>query len=138
MVDVLKTHRVLFDNISSSKSIRGISPILDSSYPKFFTSMAQIKTPVSLIITEPILEIIKKDYSKELRAFLSLENARLYTIKEARIAFIVTDAFMTFSLYKRNGEFDFTTSLISFEPSAIKWGEDLFEYYQKMAVEVKQ
>lgn len=100
--------------------------------------MAQIKTPVSLIITEPILEIIKKDYSKELRAFLSLENARLYTIKEARIAFIVTDAFMTFSLYKRNGEFDFTTSLISFEPSAIKWGEDLFEYYQKMAVEVKQ
>jgi len=129
--DVSATHRAIFDNISKSRPIIGISPIFDTSYPQFFTSLAQKKIPISIIIAEHVFDKIKRDYSKELRTFLSLDNARLYTIKEAGIAFIVTDTFTAFSLHHRNGEFDALTSLMSFEPSAIKWGEELFEYYRE-------
>jgi predicted transcriptional regulator len=114
----------------------GISPIFDTHYPQFFTSLAQKKIPASIIITEHIFKIIKNDYTKELRTFLNLDNARLYTIKEAGIAFIVTDTFTAFSLRHRTGEFDALMSLMSFEPSAIKWGEELFEYYRGKSIEI--
>ncbi len=134
--DASATHRILFDNISQSKSIMGISPIFDKDYPRFFTSIAQKKIPVSIIITDHVFEIVKKDYSKELLMFLSLDNARLFTIKEAKIACVVTDTFTSFSLHNRSGEFDLLTNLMSFEPSAIKWGEELFEYYREKSKEI--
>jgi len=127
--DASATHRILFDNISHSKSIIGVSPIFDKHYPQFFTSLAQKKIPVSIIITDHVFEIINKDYTEELRMFLSFDNARLYTIKEARIACIVTNTFTSFSLHNRSGEFDLLTNMMSYKPSAIKWGEELFEYY---------
>lgn len=134
--DISAAHRVVFDNISKSRSIIGISPIFDSSYPQFFISLAQKKIPISIIITEHIFDKIKKDYAKELRTFLNIDNARLYTIKDAGIACVVTDIFTAFSLRHRNGEFDSLTSLMSFESSAIKWGEELFGYYRGKSTEI--
>ncbi len=136
--DVSATRRILYDNILKSKSIKGISPVFDVSYPQFFTSLALKKIPVSIIITDHIFERVKKDNAKELRTYLSLDNAKLFTIKEARIACVVTDTFTSFSLHKRNGEFDLLTNLMSFKLSAIKWGEELFEYYQEKSTRIDQ
>nr|WP_174591859.1 transcriptional regulator FilR1 domain-containing protein [Methanocella conradii] len=54
----------------------------------------------------------------------------------ARLALAVTDSFLALSLFKDDG-FDAQASLVSREKSALKWGEELFEYYKRGAREIK-
>jgi predicted transcriptional regulator len=44
---------------------------------------------------------------------------------------------MTMGLFNESGRFD-RQYVISFEPQAIKWGQELFEYYRDMSREIKQ
>lgn len=92
--------------------------------------------PISIILTEHVFNVIKKDYMKELKLFLRQDNASLYAIKEAKIALAVTDTFTSLSLHNRDGSFDMLTNLMSFEPTSIKWGEKLFEYYREKSTRV--
>ncbi len=127
----------IFDNLSRSKFIACISPIFDIDYPEFFLSIARQNVQVSIITTEAILEKIEKDHADALQQYLKCDNARMYAISDARLAFAVTDAFISISLYK-NGILDTSTNLMGFETSAIKWGMELFEYYKQRSREINE
>ncbi|MDI6898186.1 transcriptional regulator FilR1 domain-containing protein [Methanocella conradii] len=60
----------------------------------------------------------------------------MYVVDEARLALAVTDSFLALSLFNDSG-FNAQTSLVSREESALKWGEELFEYYRRRSKEVK-
>jgi len=130
------THHEVFGNLSRSKSIAGISPIFDIDYPEFFLSIARQKIPITIITTEAIFDKIEKDHMNALQSYLKCDDAKMHTIKDSRLAFVVTDSFISISLYK-NGTIDASTNLISFEASAIKWGMELFEYYKLKSKEIK-
>ena len=46
-------------------------------------------------------------------------------------AYIVTDKYLSMGLFMKNGVFDSTKDVVSNDPSAIRFGEDLFSYYLK-------
>ncbi|MDI6898190.1 helix-turn-helix transcriptional regulator [Methanocella conradii] len=124
------------ERLEGSSSLAGISPMFDSRLPGIILSIARRGTPLSIILTRSIYEKVASGYKNDLREFLSCENARLYVIGEARLALVVTDSFLALSLFKGDG-FDAQTSLMSREKSALKWGEELFEYYKQGAMEIK-
>ena len=127
-------HREVYGNIAKSKSIAGISSAFDADYPKFFLSMAMQKIPVSIITTENIIKKIEKDHANTLQSYLKCD-ARMYIINDIKMMFVVTNVFIAIVLYK-NGVLDTSTSLISFERSAINWGIELFEHYKQRSKEM--
>ena len=137
MRDINATYREIVEKLSMSSSLKGISPIFDAHFPEVIVSIALRNAPTSIILTRDIYEIVAEKYEDALRAFLSCENARLYVVEEARLALAVTDSFLSVSLYHKDGGFDAQTNLMSFEESALKWGEELFEYYRRQSKEVK-
>lgn len=136
MDNIAATYREVLEKMAMSGRIRGISPIFDSYYPEFFLSLAKKEIPVSIITTGNLLEKVKNDHGTIFKEYLNYDHARLYVIDDARLAFAVTDTFVSLSLYWKNGEFDAITNLMSFEKSALEWGEDLFEYYRQRSKEI--
>ncbi|WP_174590466.1 helix-turn-helix transcriptional regulator [Methanocella conradii] len=136
--DTAAVHNVIFDNLIKSKSIIGISPIFNSTYPDFFLSFARQNNTVSIILTERILKKVEEEYSDVLQAYLECDNARLYVIDDVRLALVVTDIFLALALPHKNGPLDTQSCLVSFEKSALQGGVELFEYYKQRSKEIKR
>jgi len=49
----------------------------------------------------------------------------------------IANNIMTVGLFNESGKFD-RQYVISFEPQAIKWGQELFKYYRDMSREVNK
>jgi predicted transcriptional regulator len=94
---------------------------------------------ISLLVAEPVLQRCIDDYREDLLHFLSLENVKLFLYSgELRIASLtVTDDSMAFSLFPRERHFD-RESLISYDPSSLKWGMELFNHLLKNAEQVTE
>lgn len=136
--NISAVYREAINNIARSKRVAGVSPIFENSFPGFFTSMARNHIPVSFVLTEGIYEKVRLEYSDYLEEYLGYDNAEMYVLKdEPGIAFTVTDCFLTISLVNRSGQFDLHSTLASYEKPAVRWGQDLFEYYKKKARVIK-
>jgi predicted transcriptional regulator len=134
--NITATYREVLAKLSASAWINGISSIFEIEYPKFFLALAQHERPVSLILTKKIYSKLEKEYASEINQFLSCKESHLYVMDDAPIAFAVTDNFLSLSLCSTNGYFDALTNLMSFEKPALKWGEELFQYYKEKSVEI--
>lgn len=132
-------HREFVENIEKSSSVKGVTPIFHPLYPEMFLRFAEKGTDVSLVLTEAIFERVRKEFSFQIEKFISLKNTHLYVYKnDMKLATVVTDCFFTLSLFSLNGTFDHQKDVLSFEPRALKWGEELFEYYRLNSEEIKE
>lgn len=129
--------RKVFEHIFESKHIFGVMPIYSSKHPEYFLSAARQKIPSSIILTDAVFEKMENEYSDTLQAYLMYDNARIYTIGDARLAFIVTDTLLSIFLHHNNGPLDIQACLTSHEQSAINWGIELFEYYKQKSKKLK-
>jgi predicted transcriptional regulator len=69
---------------------------------------------------------------------LDYNNTSLYILDgDIKFAFVVTNKFLSLSLFFKNGIFDAQRDLISLDKSALKWGEALFNYYKERSEEIK-
>jgi len=128
---LFEPHREFVENIRKSKKISGISSIFHPFYPSFFLNLAKMGMDVSILVTLPVYERTKEEFSAELREFIKLENASFYVCsKKIELSHIVTDRFLSMSLPFFNGSFDYKEDVMCFDSVAIKWGEDLFAYYR--------
>ncbi len=137
--ELFEPHKEFLGNILESRRVMGISPIVHPVYPDFFLRLAEMGTDVSLILTRGAFYKVEKEYSDMLAQGLSFENGSLYISDEdIRFAHVVTDVFFSFSLFFKNGVFDSRADLVSFDKSALLWGEELFNYYKERSVKIEK
>lgn len=135
--EIFLPHREFMRNLSRSSRIKGVSPIFHPEYPPTFLGLAKKGAEVSLIVTRPVFEKIKAEHGDALKNFLNQGNTEFMICdEEIGVAFTVTDIFLSLGLFHKNGTYDTHRDLISFEESAIKWGEDLFNYYKKRSEKI--
>ncbi len=135
--EIFKPHDEYVKNLLMSKWIRGVSPALHPEYPKVVTMLAEKGADISIIVTKEVFGKLKKDYKKELQKYLSYKNASLKVCNEEfEVAFTASDSFLSMRLFLKDGTYDFYKNIISHEKSALKWGEDLFSYYEKHSEKV--
>ena len=127
------------EKLHLSTRIFGFTSYFHPSFTTLYSEIAKNGVEISLIFTDPVLQRFKKDYIEELRAFLSFENVRVFIFpRDVKIAdFTVTDKFFLLTLFPREKVFEHE-SLLSEEPEALKWGNDLFSYMLKEATQVKE
>jgi predicted transcriptional regulator len=61
----------------------------------------------------------------------------MYICAPKKVAFVVTDLFISVSLFFKNGIFDHVNDIVGFDPDSIEWGELLFDHYVKQSTPVK-
>jgi predicted transcriptional regulator len=125
-------------NISQSNVIKGISHTVHPKYPNFFLSLAKNGVESSLILTPGVFRVIKEKYRDLLDEWLQCENAHLYVPDtDIKFSYVVTDSYFSISLFYKSGIFDSKNDVVSFDPSARKWGERIFSYYVKRSKKIE-
>lgn len=136
--NMYEPHTEFFENIAKSEFVKGFAPIFNPAYPSFFLHLAQKEVQIVLILTKNVFEKVKNEYEDTLRRFLDFNGTSLYILDEdIKLAFVVTNNFLSLSLFFKNGTFDARRDLISFDKSALKWGEELFNYCKERSEEIK-
>ncbi|HUK99830.1 MAG TPA: winged helix-turn-helix domain-containing protein [Nitrospirota bacterium] len=129
---------VFFNNISKSKSIKGISHIVHPRYPEFFLDLARKGTKISLIFTPGVFKIMKEKYRKELREWLNFDTTELYVSgQDIRFSYIVTESYFSISFFYNSGIFDSINDVTSIDPTALAFGRRIFSYYQKRSEKIE-
>jgi predicted transcriptional regulator len=125
-------------NISQSKVLRGISHTVHPRYPNFFLTLAKKGVESSLILTPGVYRVIKEKYRDLLEEWLECKTAHLYVSPDdIKFSFVVTDSYFSISLFYTSGVFDSKNDVVSFDPSARKWGDRIFAYYQKQSEKIE-
>ncbi len=134
---IYDTHKAFMENVLSSTRFVGFSSIFLPSHPPMFLELARKGIPISIIVTPNVFFKIKSEYSAEIEEFLKYKHTSFHVYDNAKIAFVVTDRFLSLSLFFKNGTFDPRNDLIGFDSASIKWGEDLFKHYKENSIEIK-
>ena len=134
---IYDTHKAFIENVLSSTQFVGFSSIFLPSHPPMFLELARKNVPISIIVTPNVFFKIKSEHSAEIEEFLKYKHTSFHVYDNAKIAFVVTDRFLSLSLFFKNGTFDPRNDLIGFDSSSIKWGEDLFKHYKENSIEIK-
>lgn len=134
-LDISKTNESYIAFIKTANWIKGVSPLYSPEYPRIFKEMVEKNINTQIILTDSVfkkltdamtLENIKSlIYEHPLEIFLTEENVK--------VAFTVTDSFLSVGLFGKNGVYDITQDLIGTDESAIHWGNELFDYYRDRA-----
>jgi predicted transcriptional regulator len=127
------------ETILQSKKISGITPIAHPVFPKIFNTLAQDGREVNLILSKNAFEKIRKDCYNLIFEALEHENAHLSVYDNAmKFSSIVTEKNISVELFTKNGLYDSKRDLISNDPMALKWGEEIFSYFSERSHSVRK
>ncbi|WP_440948489.1 helix-turn-helix transcriptional regulator [Methanosarcina sp. T3] len=120
-------------NAEEAKKFEALISYFHPLFPSFYLGLAKKGTSVSLILPKSILRRwIEEDYREQTRQFLEMENTKIRVCKDCEMHpnIVAADNFMGLALFPKDAAFD-RKYLISFEPGALAWGKELFNYYEK-------
>jgi predicted transcriptional regulator len=107
--------------------------------PNNYAELARKEVNYNLILTRPVYERLRDEYTDQYNAIMQSQNSHLYVCEENIIkpgAISVTDNLLLLSFFNKKGFFDHK-KVISFEGSAREWGKDFFSHYREIAEQVK-
>lgn len=124
-------------NVGMAKRLKAAIPYFHPLFPSFYLGIAEKGIPISLIIPESVLKRWVEDYRKQTEQFIKMENAKLFVCTDCEKipAIVVADNFMTMALFPKNTVFD-RKYVISFEPGALAWGKELYDYYEQRSEQI--
>ncbi|MDD3041656.1 MAG: winged helix-turn-helix domain-containing protein [Methanosarcinaceae archaeon] len=127
-------HPVIVENIIKSRYVMMVSSTFQSQTMAIFSNLLERNIKLAYVVSEHIFDKLLEDFPEKMDYFLDHENMciSLHRGHIGPITLVVTDSFMALWLFDKKGRFDGTT-LISYEPSAIKWGRELFSYYSSIS-----
>jgi predicted transcriptional regulator len=129
----------IMDPLYKSKTVMEISSFFRPGYPSLYLDLAKRGIEVSLILERPIYERLVSDFREDVEEFLNLKNTSIF-VCDNRIELassIVTDRFIALSMISKEGRY-YNHEMVSFEKSALSWGQELFNYYKNLSEQITQ
>lgn len=135
--NVFKTFSYYFQLVRNAKKVEGVSPILHPRFPPIIEKIVTRGADVKLVLTEEIFETGKEKYDHLFEELINKKNFQVWVSESPiKIAFTVTDSFISLALFNLDGSYDPNTDLVSKNKGAINWGRELFGYYKSRARKV--
>ncbi len=120
--------------LMESSRVRGMSPIFHSDFVGAFQRLLGGGATVDLILTSGVLDkTLTLADTGQIIDYVTRDKLRIFLTDGLRVALTVTENSFSMGLYAVNGEYDYTRDLVSSNPEAIEWGEELFKHYLKDA-----
>lgn len=131
---------VIVENLSKSNNILECIAYFHPLLISLFQDLAKSGAKFSFIMSESVFQRYSEDYLEDFHRFLAVENIHFFLYSgELRIANLtVTDRFFLLSLFPKNQKHFDLESLISYEPSALKFGKELFNELLKNSTQITQ
>ncbi|MCK9630107.1 MAG: winged helix-turn-helix domain-containing protein [Methanoregula sp.] len=115
-------------NISTAKTLKGLSHTVHPMYPDFFLNLARKGVETSLVFTPGVLKMLNDKYPGWVREFLGYNTSIYVTKKDFKFSYTVTDSYFSISLFYNTGFFDSKNDVASRDPSALAWGERIYRF----------
>ena len=96
--------------------------------------------PVELVISKDLfVKLDKEPYIEKYSELMQFSNLKLMVTEEyLRVGTTVSENFLSFGLYKKDGVlFDLTEQIFGFDEKSLGWGRKFFQYYKDRSVVVK-
>jgi predicted transcriptional regulator len=128
--DMFELPTKVVDSISRSNHIMSVLSFFHPSYLSIYTEVASKGTELSLVLTESVWERIKEDFQNEKNQLEKMNNVQVFLYRNdfTPPSIVVTDLFLLLSLFNKEGRYDHR-DILSFDETALQWGEDLFLHY---------
>lgn len=122
------------ENIFKSDFVMAFTAYFHPEYPAIYSKLAEQGVDVSLILTPSVLERLQKDYAEQMEKISVYENTEIFVTDEiSGLATIVTtDRFLFLCFFNKSGHYDHRI-IMSFDPRALQWSQELFRNYQEKA-----
>lgn len=125
-------------NARMAKELKATISYFHPLFPSFFLEIAEKGILISLVFPESVLKRWIEDYREQTEQYLKKENAKLFVCTDCeRIpAVVAADNFMAMALFPKSTVFD-RKYVICFEPGALVWGKELYDYYEQRSKQIK-
>jgi predicted transcriptional regulator len=132
--DLFSVFNAFFMLLENSKEIRAISPIFIGDMTTLFLRLYEKKIDIELIFTPDVLNATLKTADRKDLGNALKKNLKIFQIeKQPNFAATVTDYFFFIGFFKPDGQFDWSSGLLSYSPNALAWGHELYAYYVEKA-----
>ncbi|MDD3245302.1 MAG: winged helix-turn-helix domain-containing protein [Methanosarcina sp.] len=129
----------IIDSMANAKMASTLASYFNPAYLPLYVELGRKEAELSLNFTQSVWDHLSKEHSNMIKELMSMDNVSLYISKEGiKISEItVTDKIMLLGLFDKNGKFD-QQFILSFEPSALRWGQELFDYFKRLSKQVNK
>ncbi|MDR2943692.1 MAG: winged helix-turn-helix domain-containing protein [Methanosarcinales archaeon] len=129
---------IILEHLNNANSIKTFITYYAPEYVTIYYERLLSGAPVSITTSDYIVNMAK-DYKNEINNLLQLDRAELNIcsadIKIAEVT--VTDKILLMVLYSTSGNLDYDF-LAAESPSAVQWGNELYEYLKSRSVNKKE
>lgn len=153
-------HEELIERMKGAERIMAFISVYNPAFFLIYRNFVESGTNMDIIFTQEVMDVMMSDISPKSCAFNN-DNSILTELKEKYIhemkhlfdnsgastfvyrgeekplSMIVTDRILSLSLMNTEGKYD-NSIITSSHPSAISWGEELFEYYRRKSVKLNR
>jgi len=136
---IYEPSKKIIDNMASARRVSTFASYFNPSYLPMYVELGRKEAELSLNFTQSVWDHLSDQHSKMITELMDMDNVSLYISKEGikLTEVTVTDKIMLLGLFDKNGKFD-QQFIMSFEPSAILWGRELFDYYKRLSRQVNK
>ncbi|AKB51492.1 Transcriptional regulator, ArsR family [Methanosarcina barkeri str. Wiesmoor] len=129
--------REFTENLIKSRCIMSSLSYYHPLYSSLYSKLAKRGAEMEIVLTKAVLERLKNDCRDELGTLLDSKNTVVKVCEEnLKLPTIaVTEKFMYICLFDKQGKYDHR-KVMSFDASALRWGKELFMYYNELSQEV--
>ncbi len=132
--ELSKVYEVFLKLLMKSKKVMGISPIFHPDYVPVIENLLSNGNSVELILSNAVLKKTLDSTKLNLTNYVKNGTLKIHVSENLRVALTVTDKNFSLGLFTASGEYDDKMDLISINPQAIMWGEELFQFVLKDSV----
>ncbi len=134
LIESFTPYPVAIEELKKSKMIKTLVTVYHPDYPPIYADLLEKGIKIEMIFGKNSFEKIRTEYPNLPFLFMGLDNSdvSIYEEEKGPAVLICTDRFFLFSLLTEKGTYDLTF-LYSNDKNAIKWGNDLFQYYLEKA-----
>lgn len=134
--DIFKPFDTYKRLLLESNKIKGFSPIFRSDFTTLFQKLLERGADIEFIFTRSIMDKVIEQLDpksfRDMKEFVSKDKLKIWEIDDdVKVAFTITEKFLSMGLFSSSEEYDSTKDLISSDYDALKWGNHLFNYYKK-------
>ncbi|HOW13711.1 winged helix-turn-helix domain-containing protein [Methanosarcina sp.] len=127
----------IIDSMVNAKMTATFASYFNPAYLPLYVELGRKDAELSLNFTQSVWDYLSNEHSDMIKELMGMDNVSIYISREVKISEItVTDEIMLLGLFDKNGKFD-QQFILSFEPGARKWGQELFDYLKRLSKQVK-
>lgn len=125
------------DNLFRSQKVSCFISYVHPQIPSMCCELSQMGVSLSLFVTRQVFKKMKSEYSTEAKKLSNCDNVEIFMCSEdASLPTIaVTGRFMYICFLNIEGRYDHR-DIISFDQSAVSWGNELINYYKDKSEKV--